>query len=117
MKEYIKGIYESSVDEPQRKFININFREQTSRFIEDNLRTFSDINFQFEHENENSFQNNLTIYENGININNFGHGEKLLLNIESDLISGIDNTVVLLEEPETHLSYLNMHKLIDVISN
>lgn len=117
MKEYIKGIYESSVDEPKRKFININFREQTSRFIEDNLRTFSDINFQFEHENENSFQNNLTIYENGININNFGHGEKLLLNIESDLISGIDNTVVLLEEPETHLSYLNMHKLIDVISN
>jgi putative ATP-dependent endonuclease of OLD family len=115
MKDYIKEIYESIFDETMRKSINISFRENTFNFIKDNLKEMSDIDFQFEHENENSFQNNLTIYEKGININNLGHGEKLMVNIEADMYSSLDKTIMLLEEPETHLSYLNMHKLINLI--
>jgi len=64
----------------------------------------------------NRSKDNITIEKAGILIENLGQGEKIFINIEFLLAnSSEDSNIILIEEPENHLIYLNMHKLINKI--
>ncbi|MEC1718940.1 ATP-dependent nuclease [Schinkia azotoformans] len=121
MKDYINRIYESKTDRSLRYKINNKYRNITQQFS-DNLYTefalemTDDLKIKLNTQNENSFQDNITVEKAGIHIENLGQGEKIFINTEFLLTnSSEDSKIVLIEEPENHLSYLNMNKLIDRI--
>ncbi|WML52198.1 AAA family ATPase [Neobacillus sp. PS3-12] len=121
MKDYINRIYESKTDQSLRHRINNRFRETTQQFSDSLYTDFAiemtdDIKIKLNTHSENSFQENITVEKGGILIQNLGQGEKTFINTEFLLTnSSEDSKVILIEEPENHLSYLNMHKLIDKI--
>ena len=57
----------------------------------------------------------MTVKKDNIDIHNLGQGEKVILSIEN-VYNRLSEKVkiVLIEEPENHLSYTNMLKLIDI---
>ncbi|WP_042253132.1 ATP-dependent nuclease [Leuconostoc mesenteroides] len=64
------------------------------------------------------FEDILTVHKDNIEIDNMGLGERVLLSIEASLsIQNKTSNIVLIEEPENHLSYLNTKKLVDLIEN
>ena len=66
-----------------------------------------------------SLETDLTISENEINIENKGKGKQCFIKTDFALKKKIKNRdldVVLIEEPENHLSHINMKKLIRRIS-
>lgn len=121
MKDYINRIYESKTDRSLRYRINNSYRDLTQNFSDNLYREFAlemtdDLKIKLDTQSENSFQNNITLEKSGIHIENLGYGEKVFINTEFLLANSSEDTnVILLEEPENHLSYLNMHKLIHKI--
>src|SRR5690606_32936369 len=80
------------------------------------LDATDDIKIKLNTENEDSFQENITVEKSGIIIQNLGQGEKMFINTEFLLSNATDNSeIILIEEPENHLSYLTMHKIIDKV--
>lgn len=121
MKDYIQRIYEGKTNRSLRYRINNKYRDITQQFS-DNLYTefalesTDDLKVKLNTQSENSFQDNITVEKAGVLIENLGHGEKIFINTEFLLTnSSEDSNIVLIEEPENHLSHLNMHKLIDKI--
>lgn len=121
MKDYIKRIYESKTDRTLRQKINNRYRDITQQFSVDlysefDLKPIDDIKIKLNTENENSFQDNITVEKSGIIIQNLGQGEKMFINTDFLLSNAKEESeIILIEEPENHLSYLNMHKLIDKV--
>lgn len=67
---------------------------------------------------EKKFSDMLTAHKSEISIEDLGLGERVILGVSSSLASANEDVqVVLVEEPENHLSYLNMHKLIEIIKD
>lgn len=121
MKEYVNRIYESKTDRSSRYRINNEYRDLTQQFS-DNLYTkfalesSDDLKIKLNTQSETSFQDNISVEKSGIFIENLGQGEKTFINTDFMLAnSNEDTNVIIIEEPENHLSYLNMHKLIDRI--
>ncbi|MED1065787.1 ATP-dependent nuclease [Bacillus paralicheniformis] len=121
MKDYINRIYESKADRSLRHQINNKYRDITQQFSDNLYTEFAlemkdDLKVKLDTQGESSFQNNITIEKEGIVIQNLGQGEKIFINTEFLLTnSAEDSKIVFIEEPENHLSYLNMHRLIDKI--
>jgi putative ATP-dependent endonuclease of the OLD family len=61
-------------------------------------------------------ENDLAILENNINIENKGKGRQCFIKTELALRSQQELNIILIEEPENHLSHINMQKLIQKIS-
>lgn len=60
-----------------------------------------------------ALENNLMIYEDEISIDNKGTGRQIFIKTDFALEhAGSNVDVILLEEPETHLSHVNLKKLI-----
>lgn len=121
MKDYINRIYESKTDRTLRQKINNRYRDTTQQFSDNLYSEFAleitdDLKIKLDTQGETSFQENITVEKSGISIQNLGQGEKIFINTEFLLTnSSEDSRIILIEEPENHLSYLNMHKLIDKI--
>lgn len=67
--------------------------------------------------NKNAWEDNLEVYLEGIPFQNIGKGEQCLLKVKLALEQeNIKKTpILLLEEPENHLSYTKLNQLIDLI--
>ncbi|WLR41733.1 AAA family ATPase [Bacillus carboniphilus] len=121
MKEFINRIYESKTDRSLRYKINNEYRDLTDQFSnnlykESILESSDNLKIKLNTQSENSFQDNISVEKSGIFIENLGQGEKTFINTDFMLAnSNEDTNVIIIEEPENHLSYLNMHKLIDRI--
>lgn len=64
------------------------------------------------------FETDLMIYENEISIDNKGTGKQVFIKTDFALKhSGDKVDIILLEEPENHLSHVNLRKLIDNVSS
>lgn len=123
IKDYISRIYLSQSDIGKRQLINNAYRDTAHAFSE---KLYSEYNLNhspddykvvLNSQGEESFQENITVQKNGIDIKNMGQGEKIFISTDFSLTNAPDDiSIVLIEEPENHLSYLNMHKLIDKIT-
>ena len=81
-----------------------------------NARIPSENNYKFALKNSSvySFENDLMVYEDGISIDNKGTGRQIFIKTELALKrSGANADVVLIEEPENHLSAYNLRKLVN----
>lgn len=119
--EYIKKVYNSIIDNQNRTILRSNFSSQRNDFNKKHLTTHGDESYCFSLRGGAKFslENNITITEADIPLEHRGKGKQCF--IKADFVlkkhestKGIN--LLLLEEPENHLSHSNMKKLIDKIS-
>ncbi len=121
MKNYVSRLYANQSDKAKRQKISLEFRKLSNSFSdkfydEFDLIDTSDYKLKVKSSFEAEFSDRITAHKNAIDINDLGHGEKVLLGMETSLESSKEEVrIVLIEEPENHLSFLNMHKLIEMI--
>ncbi|RLK62392.1 hypothetical protein D3H64_10100 [Atopobacter sp. AH10] len=114
IQKRINEVYLDKVSEENRAKVNHQYRLSTddllkelkkSSLIEDNQ---SDFSLHFD-DSENAFRNSISIVKNGIDIRNFGQGEKVILAVENAYKNLKDKVkILIIEEPENHLSFQNL---------
>lgn len=130
-ERYISNVIGSALDIKEKVALNINFRDLKEKFssidaiaqINKNLSektgeiSDKDLAISLDVSQKNGWETNLTAYLDDIPFDLIGKGEqnsvKLKLALETNLK---DVHIILIEEPETHLSFSNMSKLIGQIS-
>lgn len=121
MRKVISTLFEAKTSEETRKTIRHNFRISSDQFSQDMYGTHGiqeDGEYRFKiRSSASDFVNQfITAHKGKLDINNLGQGEKLLIIFDSILEKNSqESKIILVEEPENHLSYLNMQKLINLI--
>jgi putative ATP-dependent endonuclease of the OLD family len=122
-REYVKAIYNANVNISEKNKHQNEYRKHKSEFKDNAL---SDLNERLENykfdirtDVKSNLQTDLTITEDDIPIANKGKGRQCFIKTEFALQKNNaeqDLDILLLEEPENHLSHTNMKKLIQRIS-
>jgi len=121
MKEYVQDIYNTTVQGVERLDHQHKYREHKEQFKNTILNTLdcgiNSCSFALKTSPKSNLETDLTILENNIDIANKGKGKQCFIKTELALLrSQSDLDIVLIEEPENHLSHVNMQKLIHRIS-
>ena len=122
-RKFIEKVYKNRTDGDNQQRIKHAYREHSEKFSERLtneflVNTLSEEPYQItlDSKKENALEENLTIHKDDIDIWNMGQGDTVFINTDFVLSNTSESTqIVLLEEPENHLSYLNMQKLIKKI--
>ncbi|WP_024605879.1 MULTISPECIES: ATP-dependent nuclease [unclassified Pseudoalteromonas] len=122
-KEYIKSVYDNFVEQTERIKLKNEYRQQKVAFTETNLKTINDkldeYQFSLRTGSKSNLETDLNIVEDDVPIENKGKGRQCFIKTEFALKehdAGKPIDVLLLEEPENHLSHTNMKKLVHRIS-
>ena len=121
-RAYIKTIYHANTSDTEKHSLKYAYREAKDLYAKNN---FSIINARMEGDYGFSVRNNvkanletdLTICRSGVDIDNLGMGQQCFIRTEFALAKRTNIDIVLLEEPENHLSHPNMKRLINVIKD
>lgn len=125
MKEYVKEIYNSNISEPQEKYTHQHkYRLSKNEFkisalteINAKIQKIGNYTLGIKSNSKSNLETDLTIYDGSISIDNKGKGKQCIIKSELALAKNDnDLDIVLLEEPENHLSHLNTQSLINKIS-
>lgn len=121
-RNFISRIFSNNTDIKTRQKISHKYHEVSEKFSNDMYEDWglnsdeSGYQLKLKSPTEAHFVNQITAHKENIEIENLGNGERVLLGVKTSLASAQDNIqIVLLEEPENHLSFLNMHKLVEMI--
>lgn len=123
IQKRIDEVYLNKITQENRAKVNHEFRKSTQQLLdllkENELLKDDDSEFSLHfEESEKSFRAAVSAMKNGVDIKNLGQGEKVLLGVENSHSNLRENIrILLIEEPENHLSYLNMQKLINILSS
>ncbi len=118
-RDYIKTIFDSHTNEIEKNKFQFEYRSSKEKFKSEILSELNDkledYSFTLKTGSKENLQSDLTLSENGIPIQNRGKGRQCFIKTEFALKKkaskkGID--LILLEEPENHLSHVQMTKLI-----
>ena len=120
-RKYVTSMYHSRiVDAEKNKHQNeyrkhkTNFRETVLKDLNDRIDDYS---FSIKTNSKSNLETDLTISENDIEIENKGKGRQCFIKTEFALKEKeADLDTILLEEPENHLSHINMKKIIQRIA-
>ena len=120
IREYIKDMYYSTIIEKEKPkqfneyrkskndFTNIHLSEMNSR-----LGAYK---FSLRNDSKSNLETDLTIVEGDIDISNKGKGLQCFIKTAFALSRANDSLdVIMIEEPENHLSHVNVNKLINKI--
>ena len=123
IQKRIHEVYLENISAENRAKVNHQYRINSFKFLEtlrkDELMKENASEFQLHFdESENSFRDSISAVKNGVDIKNLGQGEKVLLGVEN-VYSHLKETVkiLLIEEPENHLSFQNLQKLVNMLSS
>jgi len=121
-REYIKDVYAKHVVPKERAKYANEYRRSKASYVK---KTFGIVNgklgdysFDLKTDTKSNLNNDLSIKEGDISIVNMGQGKQCFIKAEFALANSTqenDVDTLLIEEPENHLSHINMHKLIDRI--
>lgn len=123
MKEYVKDIYNSSLsDSLERHKHHYEYRSHKEAFknnaLEELNKRVGTYSFSLKNNSKSNLDNDLTIYENNISIDNKGKGRQAIIKTELALNRNVkDLDILLIEEPENHLSHTNTRNLIEKIKS
>ncbi|WP_194757145.1 ATP-dependent nuclease [Aliidiomarina indica] len=122
-REYIKSVYESTVDSPNRALLKNDYRQQKLSFKNNSLQivndTLGDYDFSLRTGSKYNLETDITLTQDNIPIDERGKGQQCFIKTEFALSRNSEKRVIdtlLLEEPENHLSHTNMKRLILKIS-
>jgi predicted ATP-dependent endonuclease of OLD family len=122
-KEYVKAVYDNFVEQTERIKLKNEYRQQKVAFKETNLKSINDkldeYQFSIRSGTKSNLETDLNIVEDDVPIENKGKGRQCFIKTEfalreHDADKPLD--VLLLEEPENHLSHTNMKRLVHRIS-
>ena len=123
IQKRIHEVYLDNISAENRAKVNHQYRINSLNFLhtlrKDELLKENGSEFQLHFdESENSFRDSISAVKNGVDIKNLGQGEKVLLGVEN-AYSHLKETVkiLLIEEPENHLSFQNIQKLVNMLSS
>lgn len=125
IKEYVGGMYENYVEGPEKHKHQNEYRKAKHEFRD---RILSELNervegycFSVKNDTKTNLRTDLTLIENNIDIDNKGKGRQCFIKTEFALRRAENPSrkieVALIEEPENHLSHINMKKLIEMIGS
>lgn len=122
-RDYVRAIYNSNVNSSERSKHQNEYRRYKEVFrnnvlLDVNSR-ISDYSFAIRTGPKANLDTDLTIAEGDINIENKGKGRQCFIKTQFALkkkVKDKDLDVVLIEEPENHLSHVNMRRLIRKIA-
>lgn len=125
--DFIKRMYEqyTEADIKERAIHQSKYRQMKIGFQSDNLKNLNkrvpaekDYTFGLRNSSLIDFESDLMIYENAIGIDNKGTGKQVFIKTDFALErAGTNVDVILIEEPENHLSYTNLRKLIKRVAD
>jgi putative ATP-dependent endonuclease of OLD family len=118
-RDYVKTMYNSNVQDAEKNKHQNEYRKYKEIFrnnvLADLNNRISDYSFTVKTNSRTNLETDLTISENNIYIENKGKGRQCFIKTEFALKKRVrdgDLDVILIEEPENHLSHINMKKLI-----
>lgn len=113
---YSKRIFNNNKELTERQNLSYQFRKNIQNFVNENTEqlNINDYNFGID-ENKTVLENLLDLKSDGVSIQNKGKGKENL--IKTEIALEVESDLILLEEPENHLSYINTRKLIQDIQN
>ena len=119
IRAYIKDLYNTNVEGIEKAKHQNEYRKHKEQFksnvLSDLNKRLDKYTFSVRTSGKANLESDLTISENGITIENKGKGQQCFIKTEFALKKPgrkRDIDVLLLEEPENHLSHVNMKKLI-----
>jgi len=120
MNVYTKSIYHAQTSVAQRNRHGIEYRRAKSDFRNEAFKSLNEAlrayKFDVRTNSKSNVETDIIITEDGIPIDNKGKGRQCFVKTEFALQrKGNALDIVLLEEPENHLSHINMKKLIESI--
>lgn len=125
LNRFIKLLFNKQTEERSRNVIGHSFREATDKFSSElydkfKLKKESEYQLKINLSNNSEFSQELTAIKDDVDVRNIGKGEQVILGVKSSSTSlsskeDKDKHILLIEEPENHLSYNNMHRLIQII--
>ena len=124
--DFIKRAYRKYTEDniKNRAKLQSNYRLSRIAFQEEKLNELNQIidtdkNYKFGLRSSNalSFEEDLMIYEDNIGIDNKGTGRQIMIKTDFALGRAGENIdLILMEEPENHLSPINLRSLVERIS-
>ncbi|NBD25542.1 ATP-dependent nuclease [Paenibacillus glycinis] len=108
---YSKRIFNNNIKVRDRQHLSYQFRKNIQNFITENNEQLNikEYNFGID-EDKTVLENLLDLKSDGVSIQNKGKGKENL--IKTEIALEVECDLILLEEPENHLSYINTRKLI-----
>lgn len=121
-REYTKKLYQAHATTSERASHENKYRQAKRKFWSDHLNDLNsrlDLNFWVRTSSRSNLEGDLVIVKDGMPIEYKGRGQQSLTKTEFALErgrgkQGID--ALFLEEPENHLSHVNMHALLERIA-
>lgn len=122
LNEYIANIYGSALTQVEQLATKYKYGNSKSGFKEAVLSSFNaklpdNFSFSVKNTGKSCLENDLTIEMDGVSISEKGTGVQCIVKTQLALSRALDIPVILLEEPENHLSHLNMRRMIEDIEN
>jgi len=119
-REYVKAMYHSNIKDVEKHRHKNEYRKVKDGFKSSVLgelnNRLNDYAFGVRNTNKANLETDLMLTEANINIENKGKGRQCFIKTEFALNKNSKNIdAILLEEPENHLSHINMKKLISRI--
>lgn len=117
IKEYVKDMYNNHIQPIEKSKHQNEYRRYKELFKD---RVLNDLNsrlenysFTVKNNSKANLETDLTLCENDIYLENQGRGRQCIIKTEFALSKQSENNdIILLEEPENHLSHINMKKVI-----
>lgn len=117
LNEYISTIYGESLSQVERLAAKHSYGNSKTGFKNGVLAPFNaklpdGYSFSVKNTGKNCLENDLTVEIGGVPINEKGTGVQCMVKTRLALKRAAEIPVILLEEPENHLSHLNMRRMI-----
>lgn len=119
-RSHVRSVYLANTDNREQNQLKYEYRNAKTQFSgekfhELNERIKTDYQFSLKTGSKANLETDLTISRRGIDIEDLGVGSQCFIRTSFALSKKSNIDVVLLEEPENHLSHTNMRALIDEI--
>lgn len=119
-REYIKDMYLNIATNEERHLHTNQYRQHKLGYANTSLQNVNqrlqEYSFGVRNGHKDNLQTDLTLNEGSINIEDKGKGKQCFIKTQFALTrAGSNLDIILLEEPENHLSHLHMKKLISDI--
>lgn len=117
LNEYISTIYSETVSQVERLAAKHSYGSFKTGFKNGVLAPFNaklpvGYSFSVKNTGKNCLENDLTVEMDGVPISEKGTGVQCVVKTQLALKRAAEIPVILLEEPENHLSHLNMRRMI-----
>ncbi|MGX7109496.1 ATP-dependent nuclease [Facklamia miroungae] len=111
---YAKQIFESRIDDKYQRQLSYKLKQHFNEFLdeENKILSFGNQTIGID-EKKSSIEKLIDIKEDNISIQNMGKGKENLVKTEVALQT--EANLIMIEEPENHLSHTNTRKLIEEI--